>query len=52
MIRSGNGTPSREHREGEKYHRLGEPPWGVGGLSHILGTLALRSNIGKMSIVS
>lgn len=44
-----NLCPRRRHRRRTGYHRLREPPWGVRGLNHMLGTPALGSDRGKMS---
>ena len=33
------------------YHGLGDPPWGMKGSNHMLGTPALRSNTRKMSFL-
>ena len=47
-IRAGPVALGRDMRGGE-FHGLGDCPWGVSGLSHILGTSTPGSNKGKMS---
>ena len=44
--------PRRSHRGGEGYQGLGDPPWGVRGLSHMVGTQALGSDTRKTSPLS
>ena len=42
-------TPRRGHRRERGYHGLGDPPWGVIGSSHTLGTPILGSDTRNMN---
>lgn len=42
-------TAGGGHRGRGGYHKLRDPPWGTRGASHVLGTSALGSDMGKTS---